>query len=81
MQEGRPQRFGTQWIDDSRDGRDRPWKLAEPNRVDQLRAEVGLDPLRPVPEPGPELPPEKQREIEHDHRWWEEWLASKGWRN
>jgi hypothetical protein len=58
--------------------RDRPWKLAEPNCVNQLRAEVGLDPLRPAPEPGPELPPEKQREIEHDHRWWEESLASKG---
>jgi hypothetical protein len=81
MQGGRPQRFGTQWINDSRDGRFRPWLLAEPNRINQLRAEVGLDPLQPVPEPGPELPPEKQREIEHDRRWWEEWLASKGWRN
>jgi hypothetical protein len=81
MHEGRPQRFGTQWIDDSRDGRYRPWKLAEPFRVNELRAEVGLEPLQPIPEPGPELPAEKQREIEHGHRWWEDWLASKGWRN
>jgi hypothetical protein len=81
MHEGRPQRFGTQWIDDSRDGRYRPWKLAEPFRVNELRAEVGLEPLQPTPEPGPELPAERQREIEHDHRWWEDWLASKGWRN
>src|SRR5579863_1751989 len=36
LQEGRPQRFGTQWIDDSRDGRARPWTLAEPDRVDEI---------------------------------------------
>ena len=63
MHEGRPQRFGTQWINDSRDGRFRPWKLGEPNLVNQLRAEVGLDTLQPVPESGPELPPEKQRKL------------------
>lgn len=78
MQEGRPQRFGTQWINDSSDGVFRPWRLAEPDRVNQLRAGVGLDPLRPIPAPGPQLPPEKQREIEHDHRWWEEWPAKAG---
>jgi hypothetical protein len=81
MYEGRPQRFGTQWIDDSRDGRARPWKLAEPNRVNELRAEAGLGPLHPIPEPGPELRPEKQKEMEDNRRWWEDCLASKGWRS
>jgi uncharacterized protein DUF6624 len=79
LHEERPQRFGTQWIDDPRDGRTRPWKLADPEHVDELRASVGLDPLRPIPEPGPELPPEKQEEILANDRWWREWLIQKGW--
>ena len=54
---GRPQLYGTQWIDDPRDGRLRPWRLAEPDRIDELREAVGLGPLRPIPEPGPDLPP------------------------
>ena len=80
MQEGRPQRFGTQWMDDPRDGRIRPWKLAEPEHVDSLRISVGLDPLRPIPEPGPELSQEEQHRIRENQRRWEHWLASKGWR-
>jgi len=80
MYEGRPQRYGTQWMDDPVDGRIRPWKLAEPHRVNQLRAEVGLGPLHPDPEPGPELGLEQRRKIEENQRWWEDWLRSKGWR-
>ncbi len=56
MSEGRPQRFGTQWLDDPRDGRIRPWKLADLERVNEFRASVGLPDLRPIPEPGPDLP-------------------------
>ena len=78
--ENRPQRFGTQWIDDPRDGRARPWLLAEPQRVDELRAVVGLKPLVPIPEPGPDLPPETQHELLENQRWWTNWLASRGWR-
>jgi len=80
MYEGRPQRYGAQWMDDPVDGRTRPWRLAEPDRVNQLRAEVGLGPLHPVPEPGPELAREEQRKIQDNQRWWERWLTSKGWR-
>ena len=80
MQEGRPQRFGSQWMDDPRDGLTRPWKLAVPDQVNQLRASVGLDPLRPVPPAGPDLPPEDQQKLRENYRWWEEWLASRGWR-
>jgi len=79
MYEGRPQRFGSQWVDDPRDGRIRPWKLADPERVNELRASVGLKPLRPIPEPGPDLPLEQQKEIRDNQLWWEKWLASKGW--
>src|ERR1700740_1525713 len=79
MYEGRPQRYGTQWIDDPRDGRIRPWTIADPTDVNALRAEVGLEPLRPIPEPGPELPAEEREKLERNHRWWRDWLASKGW--
>src|SRR5579863_865743 len=80
LHEGRPQRFGTQWMDDPSDGRARPWRLAEPDRVDELRASVGLGPLHPVPEPGPDLPAEQRRQIEETCAWWETWLAGKDWR-
>ena len=80
MHEGRPQRYGTQWLDDSVDGRTRPWKLAEAERVNELRAESGLGPMHPVPERGPELLAEEQQALSQNQRWWENWLASKGWR-
>jgi hypothetical protein len=80
MYEGRPQRYGTQWLDDPVDGRIRPWKLADPERVNELRAEAGLEPMAPLPERGPELPSEQQQAILDNQRWWEDWLISKGWR-
>jgi hypothetical protein len=79
LHEGRPQRFGSQWIDDPIDGRARPWQIADPARVDELRAGVGLGPLPTVPERGPELPPDERQRREADHQWWLEWLASRGW--
>jgi hypothetical protein len=78
--EGRPQRFGTQWIDDPEDGRTRPWRLAEPDRVNELRASVGLGPLHAIPERGPVLPEEEQRRLRETQKWWEDWVKSKGWR-
>ena len=79
MHEGRPQRFGTQWYDSSEDGRSRPWRLADAEHVNELRASVGLGPLAPIPEPGPPLPDDKRRELEESQAWWDQWLASKGW--
>lgn len=81
MQEGRAQRFGTQWMDSPEDGRIRPWQLADPERVNELRASAGLGPLHPIPEPGPPLDPAKRRELEETQAWWEQWLRSKGWRS
>lgn len=80
MQEGRAQRYGTQWMDEARDGRIRPWKLADPEHIDELRASVGLEPLRPIPEAGPDLPFQQREDMEQNYRWWDEWLVSKGWR-
>lgn len=79
MHEGRPQRFGSQWMDDPRDGRGRPWTLADPEHVNELRASVGLSPLHAIPGPGPDLPAETRSQLEENYRWWQEWLASKGW--
>ena len=80
MLEGRPQQYGSQWMDDPRDGRTRPWKLSDPERVNELRAAVGLPPLLPIPEPGPDLPEDQRQAIERNQRWWQEWSASKGWK-
>jgi hypothetical protein len=79
MCEGRPQRFGTQWLDDPRDGRIRPWKLADIERVNELRAGVGLSDLRPIPGPGLDLPAPQQEKIRENDRWWQEWRVRKGW--
>jgi hypothetical protein len=81
MHEGRPQRYGTQWMDDPVDGRVRPWTLADPEQVNTLRAEMGMQPMFPIPVPGPELPPHEQQAIRDTQRWWEDWLAGKGWRS
>lgn len=80
LYEGRPQRFGTQWMDDPIDGRARPWHLADADRVNELRASVGLGPLHPIPEQGPALAPDKRRELEEAQAWWDRWLAGKGWK-
>ena len=80
MHEGRPQRFGTQWMDDASDGRARPWRLADPEHVNELRMSVGLGPMHPIPEPGPPLAADKRQELEEAQAWWERWLAGKGWK-
>ena len=81
IQEGRPQRFGTQWMDSPEDGRIRPWQLGDPEHVNELRASVGLEPLHPIPEPGPPLAADKRKELEDTRAWWERWQAGKGWRS
>jgi hypothetical protein len=80
LHEGRPQRYGSQWVQDPTDGRDRPWTLADADHVNDLRAEVGLKPLPPIPERGPALPPETQEEIEQTNRWWQQYFIRRGWR-
>jgi hypothetical protein len=79
LYENRPQRFGTQHIDDARDGIARPWTLADPEHVNELRASVGLKPLPSVAPPGPDLPKEQREENEATQKWWQDWLSSCGW--
>jgi hypothetical protein len=55
------------------------WKLVDSDRVNEFRADVGLPPLHPIPERGPDLPADKRQGIEENECWWKEWLASKGW--
>jgi hypothetical protein len=81
MQEGRPQRFGTQMMDSPEDGRIRPWQLADPERINELRESVGLGPLHAIPQPGPPLDPERRKELEAVWTWWERWFIEKGWRS
>ncbi len=80
MHEGRPQRYGTQWVQDPTDGRYRPWSLADAGRVNGLRGEVGLKPMQPIPESGPALTPDEREEVERNNRWWEQWFIQRGWR-
>ena len=79
MYERRPQRYGTQWLDDPRDGRTRPWPIEDSGAVNRLRANVGLGPLASIPEPGPELSADDQSARRENQRWWQDWLASRGW--
>ncbi len=79
MYEQRLQIYGTQWLDDPRDGRIRPWPIEEPENVNTIRASVGLGPLHPIPEPEPDLPVEEQQSRSENQQWWQDWLASRGW--
>lgn len=81
LQQGRPQRFGTQWIDDPCDGLTRPWTLADPEHVNELRGSVGLKPLSPIRPPGPDLSKKEREEKEATQKWWLDWLVSRGWRS
>lgn len=80
VQEGRPQRYGTQWFDDIRDGLTRPLPLEDPDRVNELRRSVGLNPLHPIPPPGPDLPEEIQTQEQANRDAWEAWFVKVGWR-
>jgi hypothetical protein len=81
LHEGRPQRYGTQWVQDPADGRYRPWSLTDPAHVNKLRAEVGLGPMQPIPEMGLTLARQEREKIEQNNRWWQEWLIRMGWRH
>ena len=54
----------------------RPWSLADADHVNELRGQVGLGPMRSIPEMGPELPPEQREEIERNNRWWQHWFIA-----
>lgn len=81
--EGRPQRYGTQF-DWDEDGRLSPHPLQEPDRVDTLRASVGLGPLsektkemRVRAAAEGDQPPGDYRKRHKDRK---DWARSVGWR-
>jgi hypothetical protein len=63
--EGRPQRCR------------RSWTLVERSRVNELRASVVLELLRPIPEPGPDVPAEGRQRMERVDVGWQEWLVAR----
>jgi len=77
--EGRPQRYGTQWdVDD--DGTEVIWELESPERVDDLRREVGL-PALSARFPGAQWRRILTRKPSAKRlRDFEEWARAIGWR-
>lgn len=78
MQEGRPQRYGTQSVP-CPDGQYRRWATEHPERLNDRRALVGLPPVADDP---PEIAPtpETIAGFEEWSRGYEEWLKRAGWR-
>jgi len=77
--ERRPQWYGTQF-DWDENGQMRPWRLADPERVDALRHSVGLEPLSEKIEQARrgtegETPPDFQKRQEEQQAW----AKSVGW--
>jgi Family of unknown function (DUF6624) len=78
LYEGRPQRYGSQWDDD--DGVSVLWDLEQPDRIDELRKSVGLEPWssRLGSQRWQEILARKlsaKRRLEFD-----EWARATGWR-
>lgn len=79
--EGRPQRYGTQFDWDER-GEMSPWTLEQPDRVDDLRREVGLGPLseKVAQFRAPESLEHRPKDLAAYRRSFEEWARLVGWR-
>jgi hypothetical protein len=79
MYEGKPQIYGTQFMP-NREGDTVPWKIEDPEHVDERRATIGLRPLAELahaPDPGRRPPREN---LAQWFRGYEEWLRKAGWR-
>lgn len=76
--EGKPQLYGTQLETDS-DGRVRPYRLEDPDGVEERRKRVGLEPLSERLER--EKPAQSPADPERFDREYREWLRRVGWRS
>ncbi len=78
MQEGRPQRYGTQSVP-CPDGQYRRWTTEDPDRLNDRRAGMGLPPVAADP---PEIEPTAATlsQFEEWSRGYEEWLKRAGWK-
>jgi hypothetical protein len=78
MFEGKPQIYGTQLETDS-EGKVRPYMLEDPERVEERRIKVGLEPLSE--RLAREKPAPKPTELERSEREYQAWLSRVGWRS
>lgn len=79
MYEGRPQRYGTQYLP-APDGQDRRWITEDPEHLNDRRAQMDMPPAADDP-PATEPTPETRAEYEEWLRGYERWLQETGWRN
>lgn len=82
MFEGRPQIYGTQFENDEQDGTLRPYRIADPENVNERRLAVGMNTieertLEMREAPQPEFDPVKYAEYRRNY---ERWLRKVGWR-
>lgn len=77
MYEGRPQRYGTQGLP-SPDGRHQRWSIDDPERVNERRAAIGMEPI--TLEPMGPITTETQAAYDAWLRDYEDWLVRVGWR-
>ena len=75
--EGRAQRYGTQ-LQVADDGTVQPHPIESPDRVEERRRAVGLEPLAERLAKAERVPPPKDREAYE--RGYEAWLRQAGWR-
>ncbi len=79
MYEGKPQIYGTQFLP-NQEGDTAPWKIEDPEHVDERRAPIGLRPLaESLQPPDPSRRPPRE-ELEAWFRGYEQWLRKAGWR-
>jgi len=77
--EGRPQRYGTQF-DTSENGYCVPWTIEDPQRVNQLRAAVGLGPIQERMIPPSEQKCVSREQARQQRSELEQWAKRVGWR-
>jgi hypothetical protein len=79
MYEGKPQIYGTQFMPNE-EGYWAPWKIEDPEHVEERRSAIGLRPLAELlREPDPSSRPSRER-LEAWSRGYDEWLRKTGWR-
>jgi hypothetical protein len=78
--EGRKQLYGTH-IDYRPDGMPRPHPIEAPDRVDERRSAVGLEPLAQRMAKAEPMPPVEAAEHARRQRAYEAWLRRVGWRS
>lgn len=77
--EGKPQRYGTQ-SDWNRKGKMQVWQMQDEEKVNDFRAEVGLNPLEHIVWENEETSGNAPEDFEERRREFLEWARRTGWR-